>query len=1074
MASIPGPIIRFSVDAPQLSGAVQGAMQQIRQQSQQTGQAVAEDWKRYAAQIRASVAQGALGDKEILALRQQTVSILDKEITGLRTRNDLTKQQLANLKAMTLEFERQSSLLKGGPGLTAGTQAFLGQVGGIGSSLVSQLVGRLGANIFGVAGGSQLGSLTASGLGSFGPGLSSIVEEIGPASVALVGLLGTMTALGAAAAKVTIDLAEQNQQIENTAAVTGLSTTQVQIFNEAARQMGLESSGVVTSIARFQAELGEYVRKGHGANDETIRFVAGLKDLGIAVEASGKLRDPVSILSDLSDALHAIPDPAEQSARGLDILGVRGRELLPILLSNRGVLRDIIGEIKQNGPIIGEDTAAELDKVKTAWDLVTEAMKTNLLQFQKNIASGFLSSTGLGQVIGSGPTQQQLLIEQARKAGSLGPKPGESFFLGTQQDQEALIKQAQEIVAGSKLAADIEEKRKEYAEAIKNENGVLALSLAGQIKSEEDLLDTEKARLEAWKAIKDQILKIGPSGAPTYRGATGDQLIQRFLQYGTTFRDQVGITAPDLGAGIGVNANPLAGLGIGGGTYTGPIAIPKNNLVDFLKQINDEHEELFTSQFQKDQQHYQDELKALDDYYATGLQKDKTYWEARSQIQQDWQKTLNDLNKKYDEEAGALFDDLVSGKMRQFGKTLTDDIKNIVLAPIKNIFDQVVGGLFGNIARTVAGPFQGTQNGGALGFLSGLPIIGGLFGAKSGGGISGGLGGLAPTGTPTNPIYVAPASGFGGVGGGSGIGTPSFLGPIGDLPFTAQGTALANALLSPGAATSGSATGGGPIAALRSLFLGGGSGVGFNGAAIGEGPSGFSLSNLFSKGGLGGAGLGIGGGLLMGVGARQGGGLGALEGAAGGAATGFVAGGPVGAIIGAAIGGITDALAGPSFQQQVATQAWKQAYYAPPSETFSFASNGSIANTLGTGFAQSGNKFSQFGLPANTPFYASAITGELTWQQKQLLQEQYANAGGNQPFGGFNTNPFAGQGVLGPKAAPAPQTHIHFELPGYLDASGAEAALMPIASKLSQIVSSQVSSSSSGFGYNSRRAVNLP
>src|SRR5208282_5126199 len=280
------------------------------------------------------------------------------------------------------------------------------------------------------------------------------------------------------------------------------------------------------------------------------------------------------------------------------------------------------------------------------------------------------------------------------------------------------------------------------------------------------------------------------------------------------------------------------------------------------------------------------------------------------------------------------------------------------------------------------------QNGGALGFLSGLPIIGGLFGAKTGG-IGGGLGGIAPTGTPTNPIYVAPASGIGGIGGiGGGAGTPSFLGPIGNLPFTPQANALVNSIFNPSAA-SGSASGGGGIGSLLSaaLHLGGPSG-GFSLSTLlgaGGASGGFSLSKLFSAGGLGGAAASIGGGLLMGVGERQGGGLGALEGAAGGAAEGAIAGlaaGPlgaaVGAIIGGAIGGITAALGGPSFQQRVATSAWKQAYYAPPSETFSFASNGSISNTLGTGFAQSGNKFSQFGLPANTPFYASAITGPLS------------------------------------------------------------------------------------------------
>ena len=89
-----------------------------------------------------------------------------------------------------------------------------------------------------------------------------------------------------------------------------------------------------------------------------------------------------------------------------------------------------------------------------------------------------------------------------------------------------------------------------------------------------------------------------------------------------------------------------------------------------------------------------------------------------------------------------------------------------------------------------------------------------------------------------------------------------------------------------------------------------------------------------------------------------------------------------------------------------------QQYHAPPSENFSFASNGSIANTLGTGFFQSGNQFSQYALPANTSFAASALTGDLTWQQLYQLQNSGLNP--NAPFlGNPSTNPYVGQGPLG-------------------------------------------------------------
>ena len=83
-----------------------------------------------AAQIRATTALGTGTEQQIAASRKELVSILDKEIAGLRTRNELTTKELANLKAQTLERERQLDAIKRGSavGITAGTSSALNQV----------------------------------------------------------------------------------------------------------------------------------------------------------------------------------------------------------------------------------------------------------------------------------------------------------------------------------------------------------------------------------------------------------------------------------------------------------------------------------------------------------------------------------------------------------------------------------------------------------------------------------------------------------------------------------------------------------------------------------------------------------------------------------------------------------------------------------------------------------------------------------------------------------------------------------------------------------------------------------
>jgi hypothetical protein len=206
---------------------------------------------------------------------------------------------------------------------------------------------------------------------------------------------------------------------------------------------------------------------------------------------------------------------------------------------------------------------------------------------------------------------------------------------------------------------------------------------------------------------------------------------------------------------------------------------------------------------------------------------------------------------------------------------------------------------------------------------------------------------------------------------------------------------------------------------------------------------------------------------------------GTLEAGAGGALAGLVIGGPIGAAIGGAIGLIGGTIAsiiggGPQgFQAQVKYAMNNQQYHAPNSENFSFASNGSIANTLGTGFFQSGSNFQQYGLPANTPFWANALTGHLTWQQQYQLQNSGLNP--NAPFLGNPTfNPYVGQGPVGSKAGSSPNVNVTVSLPGMVDANNIGAILAPHLTTVAQMVSKQVNSSSSGFGSAIRTAAFLP
>lgn len=227
-------------------------MDQLRAQAKATQSAIAEDWKRMAAQIRASIATGVSSQREMTAEQNKLVGILDRQISVLRQRDSLTQKELAGLKAMTLERERQADAIKRGVGIgiTGGTSSALGygasQVGTQATLGLERVVDSLVNRYFGGAAGAITRTLrdvsyySQSGAGTGGSGgifgglgtmVSTIAEKVGPANIALAGLLGTLTALGGVSASITLNLAKQNEAIENTAVATGLSSRQVQVYS---------------------------------------------------------------------------------------------------------------------------------------------------------------------------------------------------------------------------------------------------------------------------------------------------------------------------------------------------------------------------------------------------------------------------------------------------------------------------------------------------------------------------------------------------------------------------------------------------------------------------------------------------------------------------------------------------------------------------------------------------------------------------------------------------------------------------------------------------------------------------
>jgi hypothetical protein len=1127
MGTIPGALIEFRFSQPSLTGAVQPAFQQVREQAKTVSNQIADDWKRMAAQIRASLAQGFSTDKEIVANRTQLVSLLDKELSGLRTRNELSTKELSNLKAMTLERERQADAIRRGVGvgITGGTSSALGQVSqqtvlGIGrvlDSLVNRYLGGAAGAAFRTARDVQYYSAQAGGGtgGGILGGLGAVTSAIPDGVLAIGGLTAAFAGLAAVGITVTKGLADTAQAINNTAAATGLSTTQVQIYDRLAKEMDLDSGSLTNAFARLQAQIGEFVTKGKTADESTQNFIRVLDKFGISVKnTDGSVRGVNDIISDFANVIQAMPDKNTAAALSLEAFGTRGKILAQIInqATNEGKsYRETVDGIARSGIPIAEGTVQNLQKAKNAWDDLWRAAAGQAVLYRTEIASTFLNATGIQNILSGEPGPQDA---QAKAVAELrkNQRPlvgGESFFVGDPAQTRAQI---EALLRGNEQASKIEDLRKQATEELAHGNFLVAESLAQQVVSLKAAVELEKQRTEERKRLQEFILNPGTGNlGPVREARSVQELIGRLFG-----GDQGG--APDIGIS-GNNTNYLAGIA-SATPFGAPAAKQPLNAADLLNQINKEHDDLFKSQREIDAQQYQDELDSLNAALKQKLISQQEYNDAALKLAQDRNKTLNDADKKYEDEAGSLFDSLISGKTKSFTEALLKDVENIALGPVKKIFEQLIGSQLQALSDLFSGKKStGGAGGGIWGTITGK--IGGVIGPGGTpgwwpGAIGGGPGGgVGQSGISTQVMNVTAqvvnllSAGVGASGSGGGIGNffgaNSLLGGTGNFfgnlnPFGGSGSPSGGGTGSTGGSASiltkilGQA---GPFAAgAAALGLGlatGNESTIAIGAATLAGKAATALSGISGlPAGLGSAlstfgqaapGLGIAAsGIINADQSRTVAGKigGTLEAGAGGALAGLVIGGPIGAAIGGAIGLIGGTIAsifggGPQgFQQSVTYAMAHNQYHAPTSENFSFASNGSIASTLGTGFQQNGSRFSQYALPANTSFQASALTGDLTWQQLYQLQNSGLNP--NAPFlGNPSTNPYVGQGPVGVHASgssAAPQIHLH--IPGLIDAGQVASTLQPHLTSIAQMLNRQSSNSASGMGSRVRSLAYLP
>lgn len=340
-----------------------------------------------AADLNAELAAGALSHSDEITARRNILSLAKQSLEMTKQDGIEHRGNLSALKAFTGEIEKQNAALDGQKGrLSTITAQILNAVKLRAAGLPG--LGGLGGNLA-IRAYEPVGKIAEEGAGK-------LEAMFGSAALAVGGTVAAIAAVGLIAGEVTHKMMDLAQSIENTAAATGLSTTQVQEFNELAREMGVDAGTLEMEFARLQSQMGEFTT-GSGNN-----FKRSMKELGVSLyDADNNARPLVAILGDFSDKLNKIADPAERTKLELGALGSRGRALVAIFEQARreGIsLGEALKSIDASGAVL---TPAELDRLmvlKEQWDSITLAIKGAGIRLGMFVAEGV---GGLSSVAGA-------------------------------------------------------------------------------------------------------------------------------------------------------------------------------------------------------------------------------------------------------------------------------------------------------------------------------------------------------------------------------------------------------------------------------------------------------------------------------------------------------------------------------------------------------------------------------------------------------------------------------------------------------------------------------------------------
>tara|TARA_R100000734_G_scaffold18613_2_gene15903 strand:+ start:6153 stop:7955 length:1803 start_codon:yes stop_codon:yes gene_type:complete len=191
-------------------------------------------------------------------------------------------------------------------------------------------------------------------------GLDKLRGSLGSFGKLLNGTALAVAALGAAFTKLAFSAASAGDDFAKTATRIGTTAQTLSQLTFAAEIGGAGMSTVATSLRILS-------RRVNDANNGLMTSVRSFSQAGIAVRKhNGELKNAEELLLDAADAFKDMENPIERTALAMELFGRSGGDLVPILITGKEGIKDLMQEAEQLGLTFNEVEAKQAEDFQDA------------------------------------------------------------------------------------------------------------------------------------------------------------------------------------------------------------------------------------------------------------------------------------------------------------------------------------------------------------------------------------------------------------------------------------------------------------------------------------------------------------------------------------------------------------------------------------------------------------------------------------------------------------------------------------------------------------------------------------